>query len=219
MLCLQDMEHTTNMAVFKDEVIVIKSINYGEADKILTVLGKDFGKFPLIAKGIRKIDSKNRGNIQTLCASKISFYRGRGMGVLLETKNVFTPDYNSSNIKGIERILSLLNRCVEEGDCSCDFYSKLFFVLKNGFRDEDVNKFRLVFLKNSGLLAYNSCCGCGKEGKVEYVDLENFEIFCKKCYLDIDTCDENRFINVEKLDYLSKNLTNYIDLYVQKMLF
>ena len=208
-----------SMPVFKDEVIVIKSINYGEADKILTVVGKNFGKFPLIAKGIRKIDSKNRGNIQTLCASQISFYRNRGMGVLLETKNVFSPDYSASNIKGIERVLLLLNKCVEEGDTSCDFYPKLYFVLKNGFKDDDVNKFRLVFLKNIGLLSYDSCTKCGQSKCVEYINLENFEIYCKKCYLGIDNCDNPGLIEVCNLDYVSKNLTNYIDLYVQKMLF
>ncbi len=213
------MEHMIKMPVFKDEVIVIKSINYGEADKILTVFGKNFGKFPLIAKGIRKIESKNRGNIQTLSASKITFYRNRGMGVLLETKSIFSPDYSSSNLKGIERVLTLLNKFVEEGDTSCDFYPKLYFILKNGFKEEDVNKFRLIFLKNIGLLSYNSCTKCGITESVEYVNLENFEIFCKKCYVDVDFVTESNLIEIGDLDYVSKKLTHYIDLYVQKMLF
>ena len=208
-----------NMPVLKDEVIVIKSINYKEADKILTVVGKNYGKFPLIAKGIRKIESKNRGNIQTLSVTQISFYRNKGMGVLLETKNVFSPDYSSSNLKGIERILSLLNRCVEEDDESCDFYDKLYFVLENGFKDEDVNKFRLSFLKNMGLLPYSSCSKCGSSDCIEYVNLENFEIFCKKCYLDSNVTDNSALIKSCDVDYFSKNLTNYIDLYVQKSLF
>ncbi len=213
------MELTNNMPVFKDEVIVIKSINYREADKILTVVGKSYGKFPLIAKGIRKIESKNRGNIQTLSVSQISFYRNKGMGVLLETKSVFSPDYSSSNLKGIERILSLLNRCVEEGDESCDFYEKLYYVLKNGFKDEDVNKFRLGFLKNMGLLPYSSCSKCGNADCVEYVNLENFEIFCEKCYLDSNLRDNSALIKSCEMNYLSKNLTKFIDLYVQKSLF
>jgi len=37
----------------RDTVTVIKSINYSEADKILTVFGREFGKFSLFAKGIR----------------------------------------------------------------------------------------------------------------------------------------------------------------------
>lgn len=207
------------MPVFKDEVVVIKSINYKEADKILTVMGKDFGKFPVIAKGIRKIESKNRGNIQTLSVSNISFYRNKGMAVLLESKNVFTPDYCSSNLKGIERVLSLLNKCVEEGEACCDFYGKLNYVIKNGFKDSDVNKFRLFFLKNMGLLAYDSCSECGCSGSMEYVNLENFEIFCKKCYLRVSVGEDRALVKVQDVDYLSQSLTNYIDLYVQKSFF
>lgn len=211
------MGFVNNMPVFKDEVIVIKSINYREADKILTVVGKNFGKFPILAKGIRKIDSKNRGNIQTLSASYISFYRNKGMGVLLETKNIFSPDYSCSNLKGIERILSLLNKCVEEGETCCDFYEKFLFVLKNGFKDEDVNKFRLFFLKNMGLLPYDSCSICGSNEYIDFVNLENFEIFCKKCYLNKEHSSE--LVKIKNFDYVSKNLTNYIDLYVQKSFF
>ncbi len=207
------------MPVFKDEVVVIKSINYGEADKILTVVGKNFGKFPIIAKGIRKIESKNRGNIQTLCISGISFYRNKGMGILLETKNVFSPYYSSSNLRGIERILSLLNKCVEEGEASCEYYEKLGYVIKNGFKDSDVNKFRLFFLKNMGLLAYDSCSECGCSGSMEYVNLENFEIFCEKCYLSNSIVKDATFIKSKDVDYLSESLTNYIDVYVQKSLF
>ncbi len=207
------------MPVFKDEVVVIKSINYGEADKILTVVGKNFGKFPIIAKGIRKIESKNRGNIQTLCISEISFYRNKGMGVLLETKNVFLPDYSSSNLRGIERILFLLNKCVEEGESSGEYYRKLIYVVKNGFDNSDVNKFRLFFLKNMGLLAYDSCSECGCSGSMEYVNLENFEIFCKKCYLEASSQEDKLFTKVKDVDYLSESLTNYIDVYVQKSFF
>ena len=70
----------------RDIVTVIKSVNYSEADKILTVFGKNSGKFTLFAKGIRKINSKNRGNMQTLSTSSISYYEGRGMPLLTESK-------------------------------------------------------------------------------------------------------------------------------------
>lgn len=207
------------MPVFKDDVIVIKSINYGEADKILTVVGKNFGKFPLIAKGIRKIESKNRGNIQTLSASKISFYRNQGMGVLMESKNIFSPDYSISNLKGIERVLTLLNKCVEEGPESCEYYPKLYSVLKHDFREDYVNKFRLVFLKSMGLMPYRSCSKCGSNDCIEYLDMESFEIFCEKCYLEEKQSEICKFVKTCDINYVCKNFTNCIDLYIQKVLY
>ena len=41
----------------KDIVTVIKSVNYSEADKVLTIFGREYGKFAVFAKGIRKINS------------------------------------------------------------------------------------------------------------------------------------------------------------------
>jgi DNA repair protein RecO (recombination protein O) len=211
------MGFVSRMPVLKDKVIIIKSVNYREVDKILTVVGKNFGKFPLLAKGIRKIDSKNRGNTQTLSVSSISFYRNRGMGVLIESKSVFAPEYSSVNLKGIERVLSLFNKFVEEDDTSYDFYEKLLFVLKNGFKDSDVNKFRLVFLKNMGLLSYSSCTKCEKTDEIAYINLVNFEIFCKKCYGNIDINQGMDLIEVDKIDYLSNKLTISIDNYIRKI--
>ncbi len=198
------------MGIFKDEIVVIKSINYGEADKILTVLGKNFGKFPLLAKGIRKINSKNRGNMQTLSVSNISFYRNRGMGVLIESKNIFYPDFSDFNIKGIERVLFLLNKFVQEDDSSSDFYDRLVFVLRNGFRDDQVNKFRLVFLKKMGLIPYGSCKCCGNNS-IEFIDLNTFELYCPKCYYQELFC-------IKELDYLSALFSKHLDSYVLRVL-
>ncbi|MDD4382409.1 MAG: DNA repair protein RecO, partial [Candidatus Dojkabacteria bacterium] len=85
----------------KDIVTIIKSINYSEADKILTVFGREYGKFSLFAKGIRKINSKNRGNMQTLCTSNIAFYQGKGMPVLTESQLVRTLDLDKLNVKNV----------------------------------------------------------------------------------------------------------------------
>jgi len=199
------------MPIFKDEVVVIKSINYSEADKILTVIGRDYGKFPLLAKGIRKIDSKNRGNMQTLSVSGISFYRNKGMGVLTESKNILSPDYSGSNIHGIERVLFLLNNFIEEGGECGDLYDKLLFVIKSGCKNDDVNKFRLIFLKKMGLLSYDICNNCGSEEGVGYIDLKSFELFCKECYF-------KGLFDVKELDYLSSAFTESLDKYVFRVL-
>ena len=95
----------------KDTVTVIKSVNYSEADKILTVFGKHVGKFAVFARGIRKINSKNRGNMQTLSTSKIEFYEGKGLPLLTESQLVLScyPKDLKDNMHKIERVLVLFN--------------------------------------------------------------------------------------------------------------
>lgn len=88
------------MAVFRDEVCILKSKNFGESDKILTLFGKRRGKFNAIAKGIRKITSRKRGHLQTFSVSKISYALGKSLDLIVEAEEVFNID--SSKISSVE---------------------------------------------------------------------------------------------------------------------
>lgn len=202
------------MSIFKDEVVVIKSVNFKEADKILFVYGKNFGKYPLVAKGIRKIESKNRGNMQTLSVSNISFYKNQGMAVLTESSNVILPEYDAGVLKNIERLLLMMNKLLNEDEVIENLFEKLIFVIKNGFRSEDLNKFRLIFLKQLGVLSHGTCVNCGSGEKVTNLNPFTFELFCDNCANN----EEAVYLDVTKIDYGSKQFTNYLDGYVRKVI-
>lgn len=66
------------MLVIKTPAIVIKRINYGEADRIITVVTPQHGKLTLMVKGARRVRSKMAGAIELFSLSDISFKPGRG---------------------------------------------------------------------------------------------------------------------------------------------
>jgi DNA repair protein RecO (recombination protein O) len=67
--------------------IVLGRTDYGEADRILTVLTPDQGKLRLMAKGVRRVKSKLAGGIELFSVSQITFIRGRGdIGTLVSTR-------------------------------------------------------------------------------------------------------------------------------------
>lgn len=67
--------------------IVLRRINYGEADRILTLLTPDQGKLRLMARGVRKIKSKLAGGIELFSVSQVTFIRGKGdIGTLVSTR-------------------------------------------------------------------------------------------------------------------------------------
>lgn len=70
--------------ILKSEGIVISRTNYGEADRLIKVFSKDYGKLMLLAKGARKAKSKKRGSIEVFSKLKFSAYRRNGIGVLTE---------------------------------------------------------------------------------------------------------------------------------------
>lgn len=67
--------------------IVLGRTDYGEADRILTVLTPDYGKVSLLAKGVRRVKSKLAGGIELFSVSDITFIKGRGdMGTLTSSR-------------------------------------------------------------------------------------------------------------------------------------
>lgn len=69
--------------------IILSRTDFGEADRILTMLTPDQGKLRLMAKGVRKVKSKLAGGIELFSVSDIGFIRGRGeIGTLITTRLV-----------------------------------------------------------------------------------------------------------------------------------
>ena len=58
--------------------IVLTRTNYGEADRIVTILTPDHGKQRLMAKGVRKLKSKLAAGLELFSVSDISYIPGRG---------------------------------------------------------------------------------------------------------------------------------------------
>lgn len=74
------------MHTFKTEGIILKRKNIGEADRILTVFSKHFGKIQLRAKGIRKVPSRRSAHVELLNTVTCSFYKGKSIPVLIEVQ-------------------------------------------------------------------------------------------------------------------------------------
>lgn len=63
---------------FTTEALVIGSMRYGEADRIITLYTRDRGKLGAIAKGIRRTKSKVGGRLEPFSLVKASLRTGRG---------------------------------------------------------------------------------------------------------------------------------------------
>lgn len=60
------------------EAIVLRRTDYGEADRIVTLLTPELGRIGVLAKGVRKPASKLAGGIEPLALLKITVRAGRG---------------------------------------------------------------------------------------------------------------------------------------------
>jgi DNA repair protein RecO (recombination protein O) len=68
------------------EGIVIRKIDLNEADRIVTVLTREFGKIDCIAKGARRIKSKFCGRLELFCRIRLTGFQGRDLVTLDEAQ-------------------------------------------------------------------------------------------------------------------------------------
>jgi DNA repair protein RecO (recombination protein O) len=66
------------MKQFVASAIVLKRTNYGEADRIIQVITPSRGKISLMAKGVRKVNSKLAGSIELFSIIDVTYLIGRG---------------------------------------------------------------------------------------------------------------------------------------------
>ena len=73
---------------YKTEGVILKRLNYGEADRILTIYTKHYGKIRAIAKGVRKITSRKGGNVELFNHCVLFLARGRNLDIVTEAQVV-----------------------------------------------------------------------------------------------------------------------------------
>jgi DNA repair protein RecO (recombination protein O) len=66
------------MRQYVSQAVVLRRVDYGEADRIITFITPSHGKISAIAKGVRKNKSKLAGGIELFSESSITFGKGKG---------------------------------------------------------------------------------------------------------------------------------------------
>ena len=98
--------------------IVLARTNYGEADRIVTLLTPDHGKLRLMARGVRKARSKLAGGIELFSVSDIGFIRGRGeIGTLTSSRLLKHYGRIVTDLDRVQlgyELIKLLNKATED---------------------------------------------------------------------------------------------------------
>jgi DNA repair protein RecO (recombination protein O) len=63
--------------LLKTQGVVTKTVNYGEGDKIITLLSDKFGKIQTMAKGARRTKSKLIAGTQLFCHGEFLLFKGK----------------------------------------------------------------------------------------------------------------------------------------------
>jgi DNA repair protein RecO (recombination protein O) len=163
---------------YKTEAVVLRSIRYAEADRILHLYTADRGRVGAIAKGIRKTTSRVGGRLEPLGHVELVLHQGGGelhtvTGVELIRPHAATRDHPyrlSVGLVGAEAMLRLFveQEANERAFAALTRFLDLLDETPVGLRP-DLDPLGLAFqLKLLWLSGYHphlgSCAECGSEG-------------------------------------------------------
>ena len=174
------------------EAVILKTTNFGEADRLITFLSKYKGKFTAIAKGVRKIASRRGPNLALLNHVKAYFAKGKNLDVVTEVETLHTFKNAKEDLKKVGsgfHIAEVTNEFLADGQGGRGVFDLLLFCLQllDGEKNlENVSKILRTF-------------------EVKFLDLVGFKPQLRRCV----RC--NRIIIEAENNFLSPQLGGLLD--------
>lgn len=78
------------MPTYRDEVVVLRTHKLGEADRIVTMLGRRTGKIRAVAKGVRRTSSRLGARLEPFMVADVQLYAGRSLDIVQQAESLGT---------------------------------------------------------------------------------------------------------------------------------
>ncbi len=113
---------------YRCEAIVLRRSDFGEADRLLTLYTREFGKIRAIAKGARKPQSRKTGHVELFMQTRFFLARGRDLDIITQAEAVQTFDALRTDLVRTTYaayVVELLDRFTPEEDRHSGLYDLL----------------------------------------------------------------------------------------------
>jgi DNA repair protein RecO (recombination protein O) len=167
-------------------------MEFKEADKIVTVYTKDYGKITAIAKGVRKTKSKFGSSLEILTYSIFLIYKGRNIDIVSQTEileSFFSTSKEVIKFAFAANCVEIVNKLTEEREINIGLFNLLKEVLHYLRGTNDPKLLALSFKwQTMSILGYrpslNHCCRCNKsteDQKEMYFNIREGGLVCNNC--------------------------------------
>ncbi len=180
------------MKLYHDEAIVLRTHDLGEADRIITLLTRHYGRVRAVAKGVRRTSSRFGARLEPFSMIDVQLYEGRSLDVVTEVAtinpfaNAIGRDYDSytaasAMVEVVERLTT------EEGEPDEEQYLLLLGALHSlSIHAHEpaaiVDSYLLRALALSGwALAIWNCARCGTPGPLQAFHVQSGGMVCEDC--------------------------------------
>ncbi|MEA2646761.1 MAG: repair protein RecO [Chloroflexota bacterium] len=105
------------MPVYRAEAVILRKVDFGEADRIFTLFTLERGKVPAIAKSVRKAKSRMSGQLDVFAHGEMMLAEGRSMDVVTQFKRITRGDGVSGDLarsSAAAVVVELADKVLEE---------------------------------------------------------------------------------------------------------
>lgn len=134
---------------YSDEGVVLARRSFGEADRILSVFSKHHGRLSLIAKGVRKPESRKRGHLEVFSQIKFQASRGRTLDIITEAETIDSFAQVRRDLKKVSvayYFMEALGRTTREGEQNRELYAIILEYLNRLRTETGLKSLRLDFI-------------------------------------------------------------------------
>lgn len=177
--------------LYRTEAIVIRRVDVGEADRILTLYTPHRGKVRAVAKGVRRPESHLGGNLELFVRVNLLLAHGRNLDIITQAESVAAFRELRANLESVQAVFyigELLDGLTEEGLPSEPVYVLLLETLTALDQGHPVPvvlryyEYRLLSLMGYRL-EVSQCVVCRRplEPVISGISLEAGGVLCPTC--------------------------------------
>lgn len=179
------------MPLYTANAIVLRRMNFGETDRIASLLTREKGKLSAIAKGARKPISRLAGPTELFTYCKVQLATGRTLDVITQAEGKESFPRIRGDLRRIAHatyMLELVDGMVEEREPNANLFDLLLSALYLMDRPNDPEKIvRMFELQLMKVLGYeptlDRCLPCGHAVPAEEIFFSPSVggIICREC--------------------------------------
>jgi DNA repair protein RecO (recombination protein O) len=160
------------MPILEAEAVVLRSYSLAEADRIVVLATREFGKVRAVGQGVKKPKSRMAGCLEPLSHIRAKFFLKEGAELwhLRQCESIHSYLGTNTSLRQFytfSYVAELINEYLEDHNPNPQLFRLLLSTLatgeQHGCSEALVRYFELWLLKLCGLLPdYRSCSSCGK---------------------------------------------------------
>ncbi|QBP40875.1 DNA repair protein RecO [Paenisporosarcina antarctica] len=172
------------------EGIVLKTQDYGESNKIVTLYSREFGKITAMARGAKKPASRLAAITQPFTYGSFLIQQGRGMGTMQQGEQIESYRHIREDIEATAYasfVVELINRAVEDSTPQPAIFNLLQQALHAIADEYDPEAIALFvewkMLPVTGIYpTLHECANCGATDGEFSFSFQQIGFLCHRCF-------------------------------------